>query len=250
MSLLQINGTLVRFKTQYFGTYQAVITKTLVTKVAEAPATPLSNLKSFVRYVRGAAASGLPVVASLVPGTAAASDVKAAVAALPEVLIRSSDGQVAFQTSMVVQLLGVIVAAIALAAASSVLGLGLVRLATRPWRHRPSTFVAWSFLRAPRVVQPVPVRLWQGLRRAVDASATGELPPRTWAPVGLLVLCVGGAGWLLSRALGPSGAAAIGARNGGIALALHGFLLVSGLLPGRWPRLLLQPQQTRDCLVP
>ena len=73
----------------------------------------------------------------------------AVAAALPEALIRSSDAQVAVQTSMVVQLLGVIVAAIGLAAMSSVLGLGMVRLASRPWRHRSSTFVAWSFLRSP-----------------------------------------------------------------------------------------------------
>jgi lipoprotein-releasing system permease protein len=160
-------------------------------------------------------------------------------AALPEALIRSNDAQVAFQTSMVVQLLGVIVAAIALAALSSVLGLGIVRLATRPWRHRASTFVAWSFLRAPRVVQPVPVRLWLSLRRAVDAPAHGELPPRTWWQMGLTLLCLGGAAGLLALAAGRPPTDAVWLRNPALALGLHGFLLVNALLPGRRARLAL-----------
>lgn len=68
MSLLQIAGTTVRFKTQYFGTYQAVITKTLVTKVAEAPASPLSSGKAFVHFVRGAAASNFATNSSVSGG--------------------------------------------------------------------------------------------------------------------------------------------------------------------------------------
>ena len=157
----------------------------------------------------------------------------AALVAVPEALVRSGDAQIGFQTWLVVQLLGVIIAAIAVAAIFSVVGLGLVRLATLPWRHRASTFVAWSFLRAPRQRAPLPVRAWQFYLAQVDAGK--EAPPATWRNwLEILVLLVLGAGgtalWLQSP--DPTlGATAL--RNALAWLSLHVILLVCAALPVR-----------------
>lgn len=164
----------------------------------------------------------------------------AVIAAVPEALVRSDNAQLGFQAWLVVQLLGVIVAAIAVAAMFSVLGLGIVRLLTRPVRHRASTFVAWSFLRAPRLVLPLPLRLWRTLAEAVDAQPNLDLPPRTWhLPVFAgLSLLIGSALLLPHLQVPPDGLLQVLGRNVGIALALHGFLLSSSLLPWRRARLL------------
>jgi ABC-type lipoprotein release transport system permease subunit len=160
----------------------------------------------------------------------------AAVVAVPEALIRSGDGQVAFQTWLVVQLLGVIIAAIAVAAIFSVVGLGLVRLATLPWRNRASTFVAWSFLRAPRVREPMPVRAWQFYLHQVDAQR--DAPPANWRnAVELLVLLLfGGAGTLLLLQSADLSWPLLFLRNALVWLGFHTLLLACAALPWRSPR--------------
>lgn len=170
--------------------------------------------------------------------------VLALVAAVPEALVRSPDQQLAFQAFLVVQLLGVIVAAIAIAALVSVLGLAIVRLLTLPIAHRTSTFVAWRFLRAPKQVLPWPMRLWRLLRDAVDATPPLALDaaaqrrlaiqPRRLA-VGLLLLAtVAALPWLQTLAGESPGALwPLAARNAALALALHGLLLLLAGLPGR-----------------
>ena len=162
----------------------------------------------------------------------------AVIAAAPEALVRSDNAQVGFQAWLVVQLLGVIVAAIAVAAMFSVLGLGIVRLLTQPVIHRASTFVAWSFLRAPRLVLPLPLRLWRSLSEAVDAQPHVDPLPRTWRlPVAALA-CLGlGAALLMPTLVAPPARLhEVLARNLGISLFLHGFLLACASLPWRLAR--------------
>ena len=160
----------------------------------------------------------------------------AAVVAVPEALIRSGDGQVAFQTWLVVQLLGVIIAAIAVAAIFSVVGLGLVRLATLPWRNRASTFVAWSFRRAPRVRAPIPVRAWRLYLFQVDAHAdAGPASWRNFAEIAALVLVAAAGAAVLLQSDEPTWLW-LSLRNALAWLAFHVVLLACGALPGRWPR--------------
>ena len=156
----------------------------------------------------------------------------ALVAAVPEALVRSPDDQLAFQAMLVVQLLGVIVAAIAVAAVFSALGLAVVRTATWPVRHNASTFVAWSFLRAPRGQSPLPMRLWRFVLTQVGASH-GAVPAISWRNglIGLL-FCGSGTLLLLQWAADATIGALVG-RNCGAMLALHGLLLVIGALPWR-----------------
>lgn len=162
----------------------------------------------------------------------------AVIAAVPEALVRSDNAQIGFQAWLVVQLLGVIVAAIAVAAMFSVLGLGIVRLLTQPVIHRASTFVAWSFLRAPRLVLPLPLRLWRSLTEAVDAQPHVDPAPRTWRlPVVALACLVLGAALLSPTLVAPPARLhEVLARNLGIALFLHGFLLACASLPWRIAR--------------
>lgn len=155
----------------------------------------------------------------------------AAIAALPEALVKSGDAQTGFQTWLVVQLLGVIIAAIAVAAMFSVVGLGLVRLGTLPWRNRASTFVAWSFLRAPRLVAPLPVRGWHLLQRQVDARQ--DLPKTGWRPwleASLLLLISTVLLWISWMPADPTWLPLF-LRNLGFFLVFHSFLLFSALLP-------------------
>jgi len=162
----------------------------------------------------------------------------ALIAAVPEALVRADDAQVAFQVWLVIQLLGVIVAAIGIAALFSVLGLGIVRLATRPLMNRASTFVAWSFLRAPRLVVPLPLRLWHGLQEAVDA-APGALAPRPFWQFPLACGVAGLCAWLVAHVSLTSvapGMGLLGLRNVAAALALHAALLACAGLPRRWLR--------------
>lgn len=149
---------------------------------------------------------------------------------------------------MVLQLLGVIVAAIAIAAMFSVLGLGLVRVLSWPWRDRASTFVAWSFLRASRLEEPLLTRLWWSVRDAFDA---GPLAAPGFglrgAAVGLSLLAGGGgaAAWtILAAGGGDSGGLLVASalvllRNLGVAAALHGLLLLAASAPWRPLRLAL-----------
>lgn len=155
-------------------------------------------------------------------------------AAVPEALVRADDAQVAFQVWLVIQLLGVIVAAIGVAALFSVLGLGLVRLLTRPLMHRASTFVAWSFLRAPRLVVPWPLRLWHLLQEAVDARPGALVPRPLWqTPVALAVGALSALA-CVKLVLGSSaGLAALSARNATVAMFLHAGLLACSGLPRR-----------------
>lgn len=161
----------------------------------------------------------------------------AGIAALPEALVRSGDTQVGFQTWLVIQLLGVIVAAIAVAAIFSVIGLGLVRLATAPWQHVASTFVAWSFLRAPRIRPPLPVLVWRLYLRSVDAPP--DAPPERlrlrWRQlVEVAVLATASAAGLWGLALhGDAHFPAIAARNILCWALFHTVLLAVAALPGR-----------------
>lgn len=154
-------------------------------------------------------------------------------------LVQHADPRVGFQAWMVLQLLGVIAAAIAVAAAFSVIGLAVVRVLTWPARDRPSVFVAWSFLRAQRIAEPLPLRLWRRLRRTVDADPVD--PPslaRGWVALGGLGCLVAGlalTGWALGwgENLDDVRLGALMSRNAGGALALHGLLLVFAALPVR-----------------
>ncbi len=160
----------------------------------------------------------------------------AAIVAVPEALVRSGDAQIGFQTWLVVQLLGVIIAAIAVAAIFSVVGLGLVRLATLPWRNRASTFVAWSFLRAPRLRAPLPVRVWQLYLQQVDAQRDAN--PSTWRQgleiLALAALAAGGA--LLFQQSGEPTLPWLVLRNALGWLGLHIVLLTCAALPWRMVR--------------
>lgn len=150
--------------------------------------------------------------------------------ALPEAAVRSPDQQLAFQAMLVGQLLGVIVAAIAIAAAFSALGLAVVRRATLPLQREPSTFVAWAFLRAPRTALPLPLRAWRALLQ--QAGAADADPPNgrlKTAAAGLLLLLAGGA-WAFGQA-GERDTLGLALRNLGAAAALHGLLLVIAGLP-------------------
>lgn len=160
----------------------------------------------------------------------------AALAAVPEALVRSGNDQIGFQTWLVLQLLGVIVAALAVAAMFSVLGLGIVRLLTRPMHDRPSTFIAWSFLRAPRLVRPLPMRLWSQLCGAVDAVPDASLVrPWRWLPIGVGLAVAGVAGVMQWGVLDGGGdAMTVALRNFSGVLALHGTLIGVAGLP--WPR--------------
>ncbi len=164
----------------------------------------------------------------------------AVLAALPETLVRADNQQVAFQTWLVIQLLGVIIAAIAVAAMFSVLGLGLVRLLTRPIMHHASTFVAWSFLRAPRVTLPWPARVWHLLTEAVDADRLAPAQQPRWQLLVILPLLGAGAAgiWQWLSPVGLPDFAAIGLRNLGGALLIHGLLMLMAQLPWRRARAL------------
>ncbi len=160
----------------------------------------------------------------------------AALVALPEALLRSGDAQVGFQTWLVVQLLGVILAAIAVAAIFSVVGLGLVRLATLPWRDRASTFVAWSFLRAPQVRSPLPVRAWRFYLQQVDAQTDAPRATwRQWLELAVL-LAVGAVGIAIFwRSADPTWPL-LSLRNAMFWLAFHVILLACAALPSRMLR--------------
>lgn len=159
----------------------------------------------------------------------------AALAALPEGLVRSTDQQVAFQAMLVVQLLGVIVAAIGVAAAFSAIGLALVRLASRPLMKHAATFVAWSFLTTSRGWQPWPLRLGRVLREAVDVGPELQVQ---WAPVRLIAgpLAVAAAAlgaWQCAHR-DPTVAWLV-ARNLVAALGLHALLwTLSGIGRAAW----------------
>ncbi|MBM4342244.1 MAG: ABC transporter permease [Deltaproteobacteria bacterium] len=154
----------------------------------------------------------------------------ACAAAVPEALVRSADEQVAFQAMLVVQLLGVIVAALAVAAAFSALGLAAVWRASRPLQSVPSTFVAWAFLRAPRQVAPWPLRVASALVEAVGAGP-GQSARVSVRQLGLaMVLGATGAATLVwQREALATGDLCL--RNVGAALALHGALLAVAGLP-------------------
>ena len=162
--------------------------------------------------------------------------------------MRRAEPEVAFQVWMVLQLLGVIVAAIAIAAMFSVLGLGLVRVLSWPWRDHASTFVAWSFLRASRLEEPLLTRLWWSIREAFDAgplAARGYGLRRAGFGALLLIAGAGAAVWSqLEAGAGDSGGL-VGAlslvllRNLGVAAALHGLLLAASSPPWRPLRLAL-----------
>ena len=97
-----------------------------------------------------------------------------------EGLVRHPDPSVGFQAWMVLQLLGVIVAAILVAAMASVVGLMLLRALIAPIHDRPSTFVAWSFLRAQTIDDPLPVRIARMVRRQVGAEPLQARPLSGW----------------------------------------------------------------------
>lgn len=170
----------------------------------------------------------------------------ACVVALPEALVRHEDPGVGFQTWMVLQLLGVIVAAIGVAAVASVLGVMALRVAITPVRDRPATFVAWSFLRAQTISDPMPLRFGRWVRGVVDADPL--LPQR--GKISLKVLFGGIAiglavvGGLLLRQMIVTGQPVLEPRglllrNISVAVAVHGLLLLSSALPWRRARLLL-----------
>lgn len=165
----------------------------------------------------------------------------AGLAALPEALIVGSEPAVGFQVWLVLQLLGVIFAAITVAALFSVVGLGLVRLVTWPVRDRPSTFVAWSFLRASRLQDPAVIRVFRAIRDAVDA---GPLAPGglRWAVALVGAVCAGLGAAAVAMALSLTSDSASDAlavaptlllRNIGGATFLHGGFLLSAALPWR-----------------
>ncbi len=149
----------------------------------------------------------------------------AVLAAVPEALVRSQDQQIAFQAMLVAQLLGVIVAAIGVAAAFSAIGLALVRVASQPLLHRAPTFVAWSFLTSARAYQPWPLRFVKVLLTQVDVAGDA---PREWRPLqllgGLLALAGLGAAGAWCQLHGASLHWLMG-RNLSALLALHALLL-------------------------
>ncbi len=163
----------------------------------------------------------------------------ALLAAVAQALVQHDDPRVGFQAWMVVQLLGVIAAAIGVAAAFSVMGLALVRLLTWPVRDRPSVFVAWSFLKAQVLTDPLPLRLWRWLRSAVDADPLQPPVLARWrvALLGLALLAGGLA--LAGQAVGwGEGANRVDLltlvwRNGGLVVAFQGLLLLLASLPWR-----------------
>lgn len=159
--------------------------------------------------------------------------VVAALAAVPELLVRGADQQVAFQAMLVLQLLGVIVAAIAVAALFSTLGLAAVQLASRPWQRRADTFVAWSFLRVSHVVLPMPLRLRNALLAAVraDPGQGGEAQPKRLL-VGLLALGVGAGLAAAGLAQGPELLGLV-VRNLGVGAGLFGLMQLLAGLPRR-----------------
>lgn len=147
---------------------------------------------------------------------------------------------------MVVQLLGVIVAAIAVAAVASVVGLMLLRALIRPIRDRPSTFVAWSFLRAQTIDDPLPVRVGRAIRRQVSADPTEPAPRSFLRPLLGALACWGAIAaivWRLNGLLTTGGDLgawwAIGIRDVGIALVIESLLLLSASFPWRRARLVV-----------
>ena len=166
----------------------------------------------------------------------------AAFAALPEALVRHSDPRIGFQAWMVLQLLGVIVAAIVVAAMFSSLGLALVRLFTLPVRDRPSIFVAWSFLKAARPGDPLSVRVGRAIAREVDGLQRDGSKPRLGLRALVGSLCIAAAAGLvvaLQHGLVPTITGARIARNLVVAAGVHGFLLLCAALP--WRRLRVAP---------
>ena len=154
-------------------------------------------------------------------------------AAVPELLVRGADQQVAFQAMLVLQLLGVIVAAIAVAALFSTLGLATVQLASRPWQRRADTFVAWSFLRVSHVVLPMPLRLRNGLLVAVraDPGQADHAEPRRLG-AGLLAMAAGTGLAAIGLEQGPELSGLV-LRNVGAGSALVGLTQLLGGLPSR-----------------
>ncbi|MBI5610118.1 MAG: hypothetical protein HY902_14680 [Deltaproteobacteria bacterium] len=156
----------------------------------------------------------------------------AVLAAVPEALVRSPDQQIAFQAMLVAQLLGVIVAAIGVAAAFSAIGLALVRVASQPLLHRAPTFVAWSFLTSARAYQPWPLRFLRVLQGHVDVARDA---PSRWRPLPLLggLLVAGGLGAAAAWCqLHGAGLVWLMGRNLAALLALHALLLaIAGVGP-------------------
>ena len=170
----------------------------------------------------------------------------AAVAAIGEALVRHPDPSVGFQAWMVVQLLGVIVAAIGVAAVASVVGLMLLRALIAPIHDRPSTFVAWSFLRAQTIDDPLPVRVARAIRRQVGAQPLQARSVGGASLAGVAVLHFGvllGALWWLAERLNAGapldGLAPLIARNLGLVAGVQGLLLLSEALPWRRARMTL-----------
>jgi len=163
-------------------------------------------------------------------------------AAAAQALIQHDDPRVGFQAWMVVQLLGVIAAAIAVAAAFSVIGLALVRLLTWPVRDSPSVFVAWSFLKAQVLPEPLPLRIWRRLRRTVDADPLSPPTLARWRPGLLGVVSLAGGLAIAGQAIGWGEAinrvdlVSLAWRNAAGALALQGLLLLMASIPWRWLR--------------
>lgn len=151
-------------------------------------------------------------------------------AAVPEALVRSPDAQVAFQAMLVVQLLGVIVAAIAVAAAFSALGLAAVWRASRPLQTVPSTFVAWAFLRAPRQVAPWALRVVGALFEAVGAGPDGARQGSWPKLLGGLALAALGTGLALWQRQAFA-VVDLAVRNLGGAVGIHGLLIATAGLP-------------------
>jgi len=170
----------------------------------------------------------------------------AAIAAVPEALVHHDNPTVGFQVWMVLQLLGVIVAAIGVAAAASVLGLMVLRILIKPVQDQPSTFVAWSFLRAQVIGHPVPIRIARWIREQVEAAPERERAVAGWKLLlGALVAAAATTGAVLilrqaivvGQPIDTIGFIAI--RNVGAAVGIHGFLLLSASLPWRRARLVL-----------
>lgn len=163
----------------------------------------------------------------------------AAALAVPELLVRGPDQQVAFQAMLVLQLLGVIVAAIGVAAAFSTLGLAAVQFLSRPWQRRADTFVAWSFLRVSHTVLPMPLRLQRGLQTLVRAEPEQAADPKLAAQAQPKKLLQGaamvGLGAAVVAVAVPEGVELrwLALRNLGAALALAGLVHLLAGLPRR-----------------